>query len=83
MATAEDLMKVLRATEENNKRLSEELLKVASQKISMGKKWYEADRYKNLKEFDGKNDYWEEWHVKINGIIKSGEPEVVEILEKV
>ena len=57
MATAEDLMTVLKAMEENNRKLSEELIKVTKEKGSQTRRWYDAERFKNIKEFNGKEEH--------------------------
>ena len=81
MATAEDLLRMLTAMEDNTKKLSEAILQVArDNQTRPERRWYEVDRFKNVKEFSGKIDQLEEWYGKMKSQIKSGSSEAMDVI---
>ena len=39
-----------------------------------------ADRYEHSTSFSGKAEFWEEWHTKVKGVIKSDDSEAMEVI---
>ena len=81
MATAEDLMRILVVIWESND-LSRAQMKNLSEAIAKKgnagqKRWFDTDRYKHITCFNGKSGDWEDWQIKIKGVIKSGDGKVM------
>ena len=48
-----------------------------------GKKWDNLDKYKNLKQFDGKQQDFEEWNVKFRSLVSAGDRKVGQLMSAI
>jgi hypothetical protein len=65
-------------------RLLTEQVKVMAERNQGGnKKWDNLDRYKNLKQFDGKQQDFEEWNVKFRSLICAGDRRVGQLMKSI
>ena len=48
-----------------------------------GKKWDNLDKYKNLKQFDGKQSDFEEWNVKFRSLVTEGDRKVGQLMKAI
>ena len=54
--------------------LTEQVKVMAERNPSGNKKWDNLDKYKNLKQFDGKQQDFEEWNVKFRSLVSERRP---------
>ena len=63
--------------------LTEQVKVMAEKNQGGGKKWDNLDRYKNLKQFDGKQQEFEEWNVKFRSLVSAGDRKVGQLMSAI
>ena len=63
--------------------LTEQVKVMAEKNQQGGKKWDNLDKYKNLKQFDGKQQDFEEWNVKFRSLVCAGDRKVGQLMSAI
>ena len=63
--------------------LTEQVKVMAEKNQQGGKKWDNLDKYKNLKQFDGKQQEFEEWNIKFRSLVTAGDRKVGQLMSAI
>ena len=63
--------------------LTEQVKVMAERNQSGGKKWDNLDRFKTIKQFDGKQQEFEEWNVKFRSLVSAGDRKVGQLMSAI